>query len=113
MIDTGVYIGRWYNKNGDKEYRVTHTPSIEDTDDPFNGDLFQVLLFGKSEVYTCPITAMSQACELAEALESVRGTLSKGIVEKFYDTMFPRYTHDQAVAKLKEFYDNEEVDLTI
>lgn len=103
----GVYVGRWYTVSGEKEYRVVATNgNITDTDDPFNGDLFQVLLFGDKPVYRDYVAALSEACRLMDDLEQVHGTLEYGLVEKYYDARFPRVSVEEAKRKLSEFYDD-------
>lgn len=100
----GVYIGCWRCPHGNKEYRVAAATNIEDTLDPFNGDLFQATLFSDKTVYRDYVAALSEACRLADDLEQVHGTLEYGVVEKYYDARFPRVSVEEAKQKLSEFY---------
>jgi hypothetical protein len=104
--DNGIFISRWFTKEGHFEYRVAHRQAIENCDDPELADAYRVLYFIGSEVYDNRKEVLDKAIELYDEImkDDFCPICEYGIVELDYDVSFPNLSYEEAEEVLDSYW---------
>lgn len=102
--DNGVYILSTPSRDDPthREYRVAHAQSIDNISaDPETNDLYLVLIFGKSKVYSDQQVAKNKAHRIESEILHDCGVLEYGVCSIDWKTPFPEITTEGAITRLQ------------